>query len=192
MSDGLPDFVEPGTQVRDITIPRFYMRPVHNAWRSKQEGRPIFDEVEYVEIIIPGQRSTVDERVKDEHKRNWAARYKAFKDGLEVAQDGTPLEEWPGVTRSQVEELKFFHVRTVETLAALDDGGLQRAVPMGGHALRAAAKRYLEQAADRAPAERLAAENDQLRGKMATMEEKMATMEATIRELQAKHTGGGQ
>lgn len=177
----LPAFRVPG-QEPDITMPRFYMRPVQNAFRSKQEGRPIFDDVEYVEILIPGQKSTVDERVKDEHRDRWPRQYEAFKAGQEAAQDGWALEEWPGLTRSQVEELKFFHVRTVETLAALDDGALAKVFPMGGFAIREKAQRDLAAAAGSAPTDALAAENAQLREKMAVMEETIETLRAELEQ----------
>jgi hypothetical protein len=190
---GLPDFVVPGVDSRDLTIPRFYIRPLQNAFKTAQEGRPIFDDVEYVEVIIPGDRNAVvDERVKDEHRQRWPRQYQNFKDGREMAQDGTPLEEWPGVTRSQVEELKHFNVRTVEVLAALDDSGLQRAVPMGGYALRDKAKRFLELAAGSAPADALAAERERDRATMEAMKEQMAAMAAEIDRLRAASSGGAQ
>jgi len=179
----LHGFSTPGAAEKDITIPRFYMRPVKNEFRTKLEGRPIFDDVEYVEIVIPGQKSTVDERVKDEHRQRWPDRYRAFKDNQEAPEHGTPLSEWPGVTRGQVEELSYFHIRTVETLAALDDAALSRAIPMGGFAIRDKARRYLDAAKGAAPADALAAENEQLRETISAMKEQIDQMAEEIQKL---------
>lgn len=175
----LPDFIEPG-QSKDLCIPRFYQRPVQNNFRSQKEGRPIFDEVDYVEILVPGNRgSVVDERVNDSHKARWPKFYDAFKQGQTLAETGTPLEEWAAISRAQVEELKHFNIRTVETLAALGDDALSRAIPMGGHSLRAKAQRTLEMAKGAAPTDALAAEAQQLR-------DTIAVMQTTIDELNAE------
>lgn len=176
MSDAYePGFVAPGG--KDPAIPRFYLRPVQNNFMSEQEGRPIFDEKEYVEIIIPGNRgTTVDERVKQEHRDRWPQFYAAFKAGQELAPEGTALEHWPPLIRAQVEELKHFNIRTVEQIAALDDASLSRAIPMGGNALRDKAKRWLAEAAGHKQTETLAAEN-------AAQQARMSAMENTIKEL---------
>lgn len=159
MLDDTPDF-DAAADKGDNARPRFYTKPVKNNFRSESEGRPIFDEKEFVEILVPGDRKTVmDTFVKDEHKRRWPREYAAFKAGLEVPTEGTPLEEWPAITRSQVEELRFGHIRTIEQLAELPDDALNRSVSMGGFALREKAKRHLEALAGNAQTEALAAES---------------------------------
>lgn len=164
---------------KDHTIPRFYMRPVEQAHKSAQAGRPIYEDVEFVEIIIPGNRGAVhDTMVREEHRQRWPQHYAAFKAGQDAPQEGTPLEEWPAISRSQVEELRYFHIRTVEQLAGLGDDALSRAIPMGGYPLREKAQRFLEHAAGLAPMEALAA-------KEAANEAKMAAMEEEIRQLTA-------
>jgi hypothetical protein len=181
------DFNPDAGRDRDAVIPRFYTRAVQNNFKTGQEGRPIFDNIEYVEMIIPGDRmAQVDCAVKQEHRERWPRQYEAFQKGQELAQEGTPLEEWSAVTRSQVEEMKHFHVRTVETLAALSDAQLAKAVPMGGFALREKAQRFLAQAAGSAPAEKLAAEVDTLRGTLAVMQEQMDQLAAVNAALRAK------
>lgn len=157
--DGTPDF-DAAADKGDNARPRFYSKPVKNNFRSESEGRPVFEDKEFVEILVPGDRKTVvDTLVKDEHKRRWPREYAAFKAGQEVPVEGTPLEEWPQITRSQVEELKFAHIRTVEQLASLPDDPLNRSVSMGGFALREKAQRYLEALNGNAQTEALAAES---------------------------------
>lgn len=172
---------------KDNTIPRFYIRPVKNEFKSNEAGRAIFEDREYVEIIIPGNRGTmVDAPVREEHKMRWPQRYAAFKAGAEQATEGTPIEEWAAITRSQAEELKHVNVRTVEILANLDDQNLQRAVPMGGHALRDKARRFIEQAQGAAPAEALAAKVEEQADMMAAMKIQMDAMAQELAAAKAK------
>jgi hypothetical protein len=157
MSDYAPDFVVSRDGQPDNTFARFHMKAVQNEFRSGQEGRPIFDNLEYVEIHVPGDRMTlVDRRVKEDDKRRWPNQYAAFKAEREQVADGYPLENWPGVDRAQVEELKHFRIHTVEQLANLPDERLTFGT--GARTLRESAQRFLKTTAGSAPVEALAAE----------------------------------
>lgn len=182
-----PDFTPPpqGGE-RDTAFPRFYLEPVQNGPKSTEAGRPVFDDIEFVEINVPGDRkNVVHRRVTEEVRRRWPREYAAFKAQGDIAKEGWPLDEWSGVTRSQVEELKFFKVFTVETLAELPDDALQRVSPMGGFALREKAVRALETAKGAAPAEKLAAELAERDATISQMNETIAAMQAQIAQLAA-------
>ena len=167
---------------RDTAIPEFYLKPVHSKFRSKQEGRPIYEDVEYVRIILPGnRRDTPEERVTQAHKDRWPQQYARFKAGQEQVVEGTPLEQWSYVGRSQIEELKHFHIRTVEAMAEATDATLQNF--MGGTQLREAAKAFLEQAKGIAPITEL---QDQVRQLMARNEQLENTVADLTRRLEAK------
>ena len=91
-------------------------------------------------------------------KRRFAEHWGKFqaRESQEVVE-GTLIEEWPGVTRSMAEELRYLNVRTVEQLATMSDsnaGGL-----MGINSLKAKAVSYLEASKDSATTEALAAAN---------------------------------
>lgn len=181
-----PDFQVTGGPNRDSAIPRFYMKAVKNEFETQRQGRPIFRDVEYVEINVPGDRRTVvDRAVTDEHRRRWPREYEAFKAGQELPVEGTALEEWGGVTRSQVEELRPFKIRTVEQLAALSDDQLGKAVPMSGFSLREKAQRFLEQAKGAAPMEKLAAENEDLKASMQVRDDRIKALEEQVQKLLA-------
>jgi hypothetical protein len=138
-------------QEQDNTIPRFYIKAVQHNFRSQQEGRPIFEDKEYVQIIIPGDnRSEVDRQVQEQDKDRWPEAYRKFKEDGEQATDGTPLEQWPAVSVSQVAELKAKKIRTVEQLAGITDGQLNN-LGLGARQLRDRAKAFLEAAAGNAP-----------------------------------------
>jgi hypothetical protein len=158
------DFKDP-TAPKSPAIPQFFAEPVKLEFRSRQEGRPIFEEREFVRIIIPGdRRSMAVEPVGDEHRARWPKEYEAFKAGREAPVEGTPLKEWPvsAMTAARAEELAFFNIKTVEQLAALNDAQLAN-LGMGARELRERAKLWLSVArSDAAPLERLQAENERL------------------------------
>lgn len=151
---------------------QFYMKAVHNKFKSNQEGRPIFDEVEYIRISIPGDRnSNIDGPVSPEYRMRFADRYKKFKDQENQAQTGTPLEVWPQMTVGRVAELKALNIFTVEQLAAVDDGHGSKI--MGFNDLRTRAQAFLDTAQGDAENSKLAAELEKRDIEIAALKEQM-------------------
>jgi hypothetical protein len=143
MYDILPGDSRPETSEKGI-FPRFYMRAVENKAKSKEEGRPIFQDVEYVEVIIAGDKNNKPHfKVTDEHKKRWPDQYNKFKDGIEQIPDGTRLEEWPRMTGSRAKELKAVGIFTVEQLAELPDTAIQ-GIGIGGRELVNEAKNFID------------------------------------------------
>jgi len=167
-------------------IPRFYLDKVQNNFRSEQEGRAVFDDVEFVEIIVPGDsRSIVQERVKAEHKERWPNAYSAFKKGLEPATDGYPIEQWPPMTSAQVANYKAMHISTVEQLAELSDGVLMN-LGLGGRQIRERAKAWLDERAGGQALERAMAEAERATAERADLERQIADLKSAVQTLQAK------
>jgi hypothetical protein len=128
----------------------FGIRALHDEGQSIIAGRPIYRDAEFIKIIIPGSRDTVEREVCDFDKRRFPKQWLAFKaGGDQVGASGTPLSAWPLVTRAQVEEFAHFGVKTVEQLAGMSDSNLQGF--MGGQQLRQRAKDFMEAAAGAAP-----------------------------------------
>jgi hypothetical protein len=146
-------------------------------------GRPIYKDVEYIEITIPGDRNNIPDRpVTDLDRRKFAEQYKAWKAGDEEQLVGTPLAKWPGITRSQVEELRYFHVRTVEQLADVSDSNAQSMGPI--LKLRQRARDFLEASKGTAPLEAVRAqlqakesENDALKKQLDQVQERLSQLE---------------
>ncbi len=178
---------EPGTA---RNYPRFFVESVQDQAASVKAGRPIFHDEERVEIIMPGNPYTRPvQRVTDAHREKWPKEYAAFKAGIELAADGTPLEEWPRLKRGQVLELKALGFATVEHVAAMDDHAIQRA-GLGGRHLRELARAFLDDAANAAEVERLADDNakkeaelDRLNRQIAALNDRLTAMQVA---LQAK------
>jgi len=185
-ADMTPDFQSAAGE-RDNAIPEFRMEPVKNNFRSEREGKPCFDEVEFVRIVVPGDRKTEwDGRVTDMHRARWPRHYAAFKAQQEAPTEGTPIKEWPPIGRAQAEELAFAHVKTVEQLAELPDELLNKTVSMGGFDLREKARRWLAAAKDAAPMEALAAENKELKANMDILQQDLADMRRALDGMRAQ------
>lgn len=135
---------------------RFYLHPKLNSARSEAEGRPIYEEIPYVEIMTPGNKDNIIQRpATDLDKQRFAERYRQFQAREDQERvEGTLLSEWPGITRGQVEELKFFQIQTVEQLAVLSDSNSQNI--MGVQMLKQKAREYLENAKESATSQALA------------------------------------
>jgi hypothetical protein len=133
---------------------RFLYLPYHNEEKSKEAGRPIYEDREYIEIRVPGRRDFQTKLAHDMHKNRFPVHYAKFKarEGQEV-ELGTPLTEYPGVTRGQVEELRFFNILSVEQLAAVADSSLKNM--HGGLMLKQKATQYLDASKDNAAAAKL-------------------------------------
>lgn len=123
----------------------FSKEPVQNKERSLAENRPIFEEKLFIKIDIPGDVSQqIHRRAREQDKLRFPIHWQRFNErtGDQDLASGMPLSEWAQISRSQVEELTFYKIRTVEQLAAVADGNLQNM--MGAVVLKQKAKAYLE------------------------------------------------
>ena len=156
----------------DRVFAQFYMHPKKDETASLKEGRPIFEEVPYIKIMVPGDKDNVVQRpVREQDKMRFPRQWQAFEMNKEQPMEGTPLTEWAFVSRAQVEELKFFGIRTVEDLANAPDSASQKF--MGINALKAKAKVFLEDSKMQAPLDELKAENEALRGELENLKQMM-------------------
>ena len=130
---------------RDSTIPRFHFHAKEDSVATAAAGRPIFVQEERVQFIQPGNPNQPVEVVTDEHRQRWPDQYAAFKRGEEKAVDGTPLEQWPVLSRTHVLELKAMGIVSVEQCAALSDLAVQK-IGLGGRKIRELAEAYLDDA----------------------------------------------
>lgn len=124
---------------------QFYSRPVLQTTLSEQEGRPIYVDMDHVRILVPGDKlSQIDRLASDEDKQRFAAHYAKYKAGSAQEVVGTRLEAVPWMTRSKVEEYKYFNILTVEQLAQASDSVGQKFT--GFYADRDKAKKFLDMA----------------------------------------------
>lgn len=182
-----PEFDDAADKKGDGSHPRFFMDKRQNRARSEADGVPRFDDVEMVEILIPGDRlNSPVQLVTDVHRKRWPRQYAAFKAGQDGPTNGTPIEQLPGLTASQAEELRYFKVISIEQLAEMPEGLLMKARPMDGRALQDRAKRWVSTAEGAATEEKLAAENRAKDEKIALMDAQIAELKQALEGLQAQ------
>ena len=154
---------------------KFYMGSTPDSAATLREGRPMYKSVPFVKILVPGDRNTVidtfaDAKYKSRFPRQWSA-FEA-KDSQDI--QGTLLTETPLVTRAQAEELEYFKVYTVEQLADCNDNLATKISRF--HELKRAAQTYVAQAKDGALAQKLGAENADLRNRVSGLEGEIARL----------------
>lgn len=177
MQPGVADDVWMKAQEGDsFLLVAFSVEAVKNESKSLEEGRPIFDEAEFVKIMVPGDRNNVVHRpVNAEDKQRFQRQLEAWRGGKDdPAGSGTPLREWAGLSRSEVAELAHFGVRTVEALASLSDGNARNIGPI--LRLRKKAQEYVAAAKEAAPTQKLLEA-------IAARDEKIADMERRLKEM---------
>lgn len=181
------EFDEQGRAKEDSGLPivRFYSDAVADEAASKREGRPIYRDVELVEIRFAAERNrtlvrpaSAKSRVKlssgkvvsVSYKQRFPKQYERFHANQPQVVDGTPLNEAPFLTEAQRMTLKALNVYTVEQLAALDGQALKNLGP-GGREQQQKAAAYLKRASGSAEVTSMASEIERLKRQIAEMQQ---------------------
>lgn len=162
---------------------RFFADAIENPKRTKEAGRPMFDDVEMVEFLFLDDRNTRFVALADERSRGngptyaerYPREYEAFKRGAARAATGTPLEHWPILTTSRVHELKAMGILSVDELADATEGVI-RNIGRDGRTLQEQARAFIGTAKDGAGTAALAAEVEKLRAQVAALSSGPAPM----------------
>src|SRR5688572_20573400 len=109
-----------------LVVPRFYIHTQENKAKSKEQGRPIFEDMEAVEVRFAGNRQTVSVfpahaqcgQQQDEdgnfrpmtYAERWPEQYKRFKAKQAQIAEGTPVDELPFLTQAKRSELKALSI----------------------------------------------------------------------------------
>jgi hypothetical protein len=165
-------------------IPRFEIKSVTDPSATEVQGRPIFRDIEVVELITPGNPYNIPvETVTDEHRQQWADQYRAFKAGHEMSADGSPLEHWPILfgKKSIIAEFKALNIMTIEHVRDMNDHACQRF--MGGMRWRQLAKAYLDDAEASALLSKVTAENERKDAQIAELTHKVEELSVLCNSL---------
>lgn len=171
---------------------QFRMDILKNEAKTLENGRPIFDDVEWVKIMAPGDRlNIIDRPACEEDRIRFARPYQAFKEKKVEHGGGTPLAEWPVVTRSQAEELKYFGFHTVEHIANATDNAAVN-VP-AFHQLKARAQAFLDLAKNStAPLEKLQGDLETEKAKNAQLADAILELQKQVRLMSNPKTSAAQ
>lgn len=166
---------------------RFYSRPDMNAAKSRDAGRPIYEEIDFVEIMVPGDKHCIiDREARQIDKRRFVRQWDAYKAGKVDQQSGTPLTALPFMSASKAEEYKFFNIVTAEQLAAVADGSSAAQAIMGFTGDKQKANAYLQMAAGNAPILQMQQALEEKDGQINAMQEQMNQMNQRLMELSQK------
>jgi hypothetical protein len=151
----------------------FYSDAIEIKAESEKLGRPVFRDMPFIKIVVPGDVNNIIERkATDADKEKFPKAWARFQASEAEGHEGTPLEQWPQMSRSMVKECKYFEIHTVEQLAGLSDMNVSR-MGMGYMELRNKAKAYLVAAAGTAGETAQAAENGRLKEMIADLQRQM-------------------
>lgn len=104
--------------------------------------------------------------------------YEAWKAGIEIPVDGTPLAAWAGVSPDQADVLRARGLKTVEALRDATDSMIAKIALPNMRALRELAGKFLEGAGRAAAAAQVQERDDKIKAMEAMMEEMVARLAA--------------
>ncbi len=176
------DFVKPRAGDERLAV-RFFRKAKQDPAKSQAEGRPIFMEVDYIQVMIPGDRNaSVVRPIALSDKARFSRQYEHWK--TTQSNDvviGTPLEAWGCLNLAQVEEFRYFGIRTIEHMADLRDDVAQK-IP-GAQQLKQRALQFVQMAKDEAPMRAVQAELDKRDNDIATLRQAIEDQARMIEEL---------
>lgn len=196
---------EPQYRSPDGSAVRIWNDVAKNNFLSDKHGRAIYDDVIYVEVITPGSSGACPvfevertfavemnhpEPLQGMQYERFAAMIEQFKNSekASASMSGTPLSEWPEISRSMAASLKEARIYTVDALASLPDTKLGVVGP-DGRTLRDKAQAFLRAAEDSSYATSLASELSVVRAELAERDAQMQAMAAQLDALMRQQTG---
>jgi hypothetical protein len=169
----------------DRTPVQFYMGAWPDQTASEREGRPIYQDMEYIRIMT-SKDAIIDRPLRDVDKTRWPRAYQAWKatGASEPGSAGTPLSAWPMMTRAQVEEYKYFKIYSVEQLAEAADS-LGSPI-MGFQKMKALAKAYVDVAKGQAPLVEMRKQLEERDGQIASLSDQINKLTEALEKLSTK------
>jgi hypothetical protein len=126
----------------DKMITWFFDKPVLNGIKSKEAGRPVYDNVTHVHIQQPGERDFAEIPATEEHKMRFPRKWAAYQANEQQKIEGTLLAILFPNNPAVVENMKHAAIHTVEQLAALNDTQIQN-IGLGGREFVNLAKQFM-------------------------------------------------
>jgi hypothetical protein len=165
---------------------RFFKKARPNPEKTQKEGRPIFEEVDFIQIMVPGDRTSVIVRpVGPGDEERFRRQYDHWKttqsNDLTI---GTPLEAWGVLNMAQIEEFRYFGIRTVEHMADLRDDIVAKI--MGATILKQKARIFVDAAKAEAPLKAVTAALEERDSQIAALQQSVAEQANLIKELREK------
>lgn len=167
----------------------FYDEAMEHGAESRKKGRPVFKDVTLVKITNLLDRNVVIVRAATQDDRQrYRNEYQAYQNESKAdSAEGTPLKEWPAVTRSQVRDAAFYKILTVEQVADMSSNQIGE-LGSEWEVLKKKAALYLKGSEENASAMALADENAELRKQLEAMQ-KLAKEQGDAKEAEKRGPG---
>jgi hypothetical protein len=175
-----------------------------NVAKSVEAGRPIFDDIELVEVRHPGSRDIgvypameashwADDPVTGEYRRytfaeRFSKQYQQFKDHQHQTKAGTPLDYLSFLTEAKRAELRALNIYTAEALAIIDGQQLKNLGP-NGRELKNQTIEFLASSSETARITRLEAELETLKAQNQVLEDDIKAGVAQPKEPPSEYDG---
>jgi hypothetical protein len=175
---------------------KFYKRPVQQEQETLEAGRPIYKEFDFVHICVAGDTLTeIDTYALNSHKTRFPIQWARYQNRIGSEDQevvGTPVSEWPLVSKSQAEELRAMKFYTVESIANASDQQITRmgmAAGQSPYSFRDKAKSFLNLAQKSSEVDKREQEINELRQENARIkaetDEKLALMQTQMEQILA-------
>lgn len=163
---------------------RFFTKAKQDMDKTAEAGRPIFREIDYIHIMVPGDRNQAIIRpVAPADKIRFERQYEHWKKTQSNdVMIGTPLEAWNILSLSQIEEFRYFGVRSIEHMADLRDDVAQKIT--GALQLKQKAQAFIAIMKEEAPMKKVQSELDKRDKEIAALTASMAEMAAAMKKMQ--------
>lgn len=171
-----------GRSADDRLMIKFEIFPHPNEIKSLEAGHPVYDDREYITIIVPGDKTSVVHRpVWAQDRTRFARQYAQFKQGEEQTVVGLPLKLWGGIKLGQAKEFEYFNVKTVEQLAEMSDGN---GISIHGfQGLKQRARDYLAQAKEQQPLLQMRADMEKKDTEVAALTQQLSDLSSQVSQI---------
>ena len=170
---------------------------VKNPGKSIEAGRPIFDDIEVVELRFPGSKNISvfpamefshwdDDEINGGQRaftyaERFTRQYQQFKAHNQQTKSGTPLDYLPFLTEAKRAELRALNIYTAEALTIIDGPELKNLGP-GGRELKNQAIAFLETSSDGARLTKMEAELETMRARNQMLEDDLKASTSALRD----------
>lgn len=159
---------------RDLVV-IFHKDTKINPIKSRDQGVPIYDQVDFLKVIHPGEPLNVyDQPVREQDKYRFKDQWERYQKGTSQEVSGTPLSVLFPMNPEIVRSFAAIHVTTVQQLAGMSDTAKQNV--MFGMNLSEKAKQYLSIADKGAEFHAMQAKMDDMAHQLREANDKIAAL----------------
>lgn len=169
---------------------RFYDDAIKNEFRSGEEGHDVYDQFAFIEVMNPGSKNKVIEKVavlgdKDQWNEfrsesgspSWINRFpkqwEQFKKQQVQVLNGIPVNECPFFSKAYALNLKSQNILTLEQIRDLPDTAVE-VLGLGGRATRDKVIAFLNRAVDASEITKLFSKIEKLEADNKVMKEQLS------------------